>query len=155
MNLHQFSFEKLKVWNLARELVKLVYQMTRTFPPEEKIGLVSQLTCSTISVCSNLAEGSTRQSPKDQAHFTNLSFSSLMELFNLLILAYDVGFIKENELSFCRQKIQNLSVRITNFKSLGSHIQLFEPKDYRLTMVQLSLNGPQAKYSEISQNTNP
>jgi len=51
----QFSFEKLTAWQLSRNFVKKIYQVTAEFPEEEKYGLVSQLRRASISISSNLA----------------------------------------------------------------------------------------------------
>ena len=70
-----------------------------------------------ISVSANIAEGTTRQTAKDQAHFTTISFSSLMELFNHITIASDLGYVKEDELTVYRQQIQQLSVKLSNLKA--------------------------------------
>jgi len=57
------------------------------FPKEEKYCLADQIRRAVISVASNLAEGSSRISVKDQAHFTNLAYSSLMEVLNQLYIS--------------------------------------------------------------------
>lgn len=114
---YQFSFEKLEVWQMARMLASEVYKTTQSFPSEEKYSLISQIRRSAVSVSANIAEGTTRQTAKDQAHFTTISFSSLMELFNHLIIASDLGYIKEQELIEFRSKIQPLSVKLSNLKA--------------------------------------
>lgn len=83
------SFEKLQVWNDARGLVKQVYTLTEQFPITEKYGLVSQMRRAVVSVVSNIAEGSGRSSQKDQAHFYQIAFSSLIELLNQFIIVND------------------------------------------------------------------
>lgn len=117
MDTYQFSFEKLEVWQLARKLATAIYKTTQSFPPEEKYSLVSQMRRSAVSVCANIAEGTTRQTAKDQAYFTTISFSSLMELFNHMIIASDLGFISNEELVIYRQQIQQLSVKLSNLKA--------------------------------------
>ena len=114
---YQFSFEKLEVWQLSRKLAGNIYKQTQSFPAEEKYGLVSQIRRSALAVSANIAEGSTRTSAKDQAHFTTIAFSSLMELFNHLIIASDFGYISEEELSQYRVQVQSLSVKLSNLKS--------------------------------------
>jgi len=114
---YQFSFEKLEVWQLARKLATLVYKATQSFPQEEKYSLVSQIRRSAVSVSANIAEGSERQTAKDQARFTTISFSSLMELFNHMIIASDLGYIRNEELIDFRQQIQVLSVKLSNLKA--------------------------------------
>lgn len=89
-----YSFEKLQVWNDARLLHKDVYK-PRLFPRSELFGLTSQMNRASVSVATNLAEGSSRTSRKDQAHFTQISYGSLTELACLGILATDVALLSE------------------------------------------------------------
>ena len=63
--MYTYSFEKLEVWIDAKEFAKLIYTLTTPFPGSEKYGLISQLRRAAISVCSNIAEGSARNSYKD------------------------------------------------------------------------------------------
>jgi four helix bundle protein len=85
-----FSFEKLNVWQKARELSVLIYKTTQSFPSEEKFGLISQMRRCSISISSNIAEGTGRHSYKDQARFTEIANSSTLELLNQLILSNDM-----------------------------------------------------------------
>ncbi len=108
----EYSFEKLRAWQSARELAKAVYAATARFPHREVYGLTSQCNRAAISVAANLAEGSSRQSPKDQAHFSEIAYGSLMELACLLILASDVAVLPaEIELKL-RESIETLSAQI-------------------------------------------
>ena len=117
MDTYQFSFEKLEVWQLARILTTDIYKHTVKFPNEEKYLLTSQLRRAAVSVASNLAEGSTRTSAKDKAHFTTIAFSSLMEVLNHLIIAVDLGYLKNDDLLIYRKQIQTLSVKLSNLKA--------------------------------------
>ena len=74
----------------------LIYALVKTFPVEEKYALGDQMRRAVVSVTSNIAEGSGRQSLKDQAHFLELSYGSLMEVMSQLDLALDLNFI-DNE----------------------------------------------------------
>ncbi|MCL5030978.1 MAG: four helix bundle protein [Bacteroidetes bacterium] len=106
---YQFGFEKLKVWQSSRELVVSIYKITNTFPKEERYCLVDQIRRAIISVASNLAEGSSRISSKDQAHFTNLAYSSLMEVLNQLYIANDLNYISEEIFAKLKGKISEIS----------------------------------------------
>jgi len=117
MDTYQFSFEKLEVWQLARILTTDIYKHTVKFPKEEKYLLTSQLRRAAVSVASNLAEGSTRTSAKDKAHFTTMAFSSLMEVLNHLMIAVDLGYLKNDDLLIYRKQIQTLSVKLSNLKA--------------------------------------
>ena len=92
----KFNFRNLICYQKGRTLVKEVYALVKTFPVEEKYALGDQLRRAVVSVTSNIAEGSGRQSFKDQAHFLELSYGSLMEVMSQLDLALDLNFI-DNE----------------------------------------------------------
>ena len=108
-----YSFEKLDTWVDARSLVKWIYQHTANFPAEEKFGLVSQLRRAGISVVSNLAEGSARVSAKDQANFSQIAYSSLIEILNQLIISTDLNFISQEILNEGRIKIDAIANKIS------------------------------------------
>ncbi len=97
------SFRKLNVYVKAKELVKQVYILLKKFPREEQYALCDQLRRAVISVPSNLAEGSGRQSDKDQAHFYTIAYGSLMETFSQLDVACDLGYISQEE--FCQMEL--------------------------------------------------
>ena len=90
---------------MSRELVKEIYQLTSTFPKDEKYGLTSQLRRASVSVSSNIAEGSTRWSKKDQSRFYEIAFGSLIEVLNQLILSTDLEFLQKTQLTEIRTKI--------------------------------------------------
>ncbi|MEN8185911.1 MAG: four helix bundle protein [Bacteroidota bacterium] len=107
--MYRFSFEKLEVWKESVELVKVIYKITDNFPSEEKFGLISQVRRASISISSNLAEGSSRYTNKDKAHFTNMSFSSAMEVLNQFVISKELGFVSEKDYIFVRDKIEKIS----------------------------------------------
>ena len=108
----QYSFEKLRVWQAARELAKQVYLSTANFPQRELYGLTSQCNRAAVSVAANLAEGTSRQSRKDQAHFSEIAYGSLTELACLLILAKDVGVLSETSEAYLRGAIEHVSAQV-------------------------------------------
>lgn len=108
----QFAYEKLSVWQDARGLIRHIYAHTRGFPKSEAFGLTSQLNRAVVSVACNLAEGSARMSAKDQAHFSQISYSSLMEVSCLLTISSDLDYIPKDKLPELRQQILILSARI-------------------------------------------
>ena len=104
-----FSFEKLKVWQDAIQLSKEVYKITSTFPNDEKFGLVSQMRRATNSIAANLAEGTSRNTNKDKAHFTTIAYSTTMEVLNHVILSKELEFITEENYLELREKIYKIS----------------------------------------------
>jgi four helix bundle protein len=107
--MYKFSFERLEVWNMSRLLTKKIYKLTQDFPENEKFGLTGQIRRAIISVCSNLAEGASRKSKKDQSHFYNIAFSSLMETLNQLIISNDLAFLDSQSLEESREEIHSIS----------------------------------------------
>jgi len=107
--MYVFSFEKLNVWKESILLVKNIYRLTKNFPSEEKFGLTSQLRRATVSISSNIAEGTSRSTNKDKAHFTTISFSSTMEVLNQLIIAKELEFISEEDYTETRAQIYKIS----------------------------------------------
>jgi four helix bundle protein len=110
--MYTFSFERLEVWNRSRLLTKNIYHQTQDFPDSEKFGIVNQLRRAVISVCSNIAEGSSRKSKKDQSHFYNMAYSSLMETLNQLIISNDLEYLRSNSLSELRSEIHTISIML-------------------------------------------
>jgi four helix bundle protein len=112
-----FAFERLETWQLSSALVERIYKLTRSFPMDEKFGLAQQIRRASISISSNLAEGSGRMSRKDQAHYFNMAFSSLMEVLNQLMLAHRIEYIKADELDEIRKDIELLSRKIAALRN--------------------------------------
>ena len=107
-----YTFEKLDVWKKSRKLVKNIYQITKSFPDEEKFGLTSQIRRASISISSNLAEGSARQSLKDQARFSIMAYGSLMEVLNQLILANDLEYLSQDKMLEMRPLVEEISNKL-------------------------------------------
>jgi len=115
--MNTFAFEKLDVWKLGRRLSYDVYGLTNHYPDHEKFGLSNQLRRAVVSVCSNIAEGSARKSKKDQAHFYQLSYRSLMEVLNQLIISLDLGYLKEEQYIKVRENIEVISRQLNALRN--------------------------------------
>ena len=120
-----YSFEKLACWQHARELAVWVYKATKSFPAEEKFGIVSQMRRAAVSIASNLAEGTSRVSKKDQAHFSTIAYSSTIELMNDLIIAVDLEFLSVELYIEGREKIEKQTFLISKLR--GSQILETKP----------------------------
>ncbi|WP_353170197.1 four helix bundle protein [Flavobacterium sp.] len=114
--MYVYSFEKLEVWKESKKLTKIIYQITSRYPENEKFGLTSQLRRASISVCSNLAEGSARITSKDKAHFSTMAYSSLIEVLNQIIISYELDFIDESDYLNFRNLIESLSNKINSLR---------------------------------------
>ena len=114
---HIYSFEKLEVWKEARRLVVWIYTITNSFPADEKFGLTTQLRRASVSVVSNLAEGSARRTAKDQAYFSQIAYSSLVEILNQLIIANDLKFVSNEVLAEGRTIIEALTQKVAALRN--------------------------------------
>ena len=101
-----YSFENLDVWKLSRELVVDVYKIQQSFPSIERFGLGDQLRRAVVSIPSNIAEGSSRHSVKEQIHFIDISTGSLMEVYCQLLLALDLNYITIAQMESISMKIE-------------------------------------------------
>lgn len=113
---YKFGFEKLEVWQNSIQLSKLIYYLILSFPKEETYGLTSQIRRAMISVSSNIAEGSSKNSLKDQARFSEIAFGSLLEVLNQIILAFELSYISEENYIDCRNKIEIISRQLNALK---------------------------------------
>jgi len=112
----EYSFERLKVWKESIKLVKFIYDVTNSFPVSEKYGLTSQLRRASVSISSNIAEGTSRISNKDKAHFTTLSYSSAVEVINQIIIVRELEFILEENYLEIRKKISKITNMLNSLR---------------------------------------
>ena len=111
-----YSFEKLDVWQEARTLVKEIYILTELFPITEKYGLSNQIQRASVSVVSNIAEGVSRFSPKEQIRFIEVAYGSLTEVYCQLIIAMDLKYIDGTKLESLKLSILKISNQLNALK---------------------------------------
>ena len=119
-----YSFEKLKVWQEAKKLVVNVYNLLDGFPKFEKYALCDQIRRAIVSVPSNIAEGSGRKSLKEQIHFLEISYGSLMETYNQLLIAIDLKYITEESVEAIKPTIDGVAKMINGLS--GSYSKKLE-----------------------------
>ena len=110
-------FKNLAAYQKSRILVKEVYQLVNKFPKEENYALSDQLRRAAVSVPSNIAEGMGRYSSKDQAHFLEIAFGSLLEISAQLDIAYDLGYISSSEQELVETQIDVVAALISGLRS--------------------------------------
>ncbi|WP_375323655.1 four helix bundle protein [Flagellimonas sp. GZD32] len=95
----------LDVWKESRQLVKLIYDLTKVFPKEEIYGLTNQLRRCSCSIPSNIAEGCGRKTPNDTIRFLHIARGSLYELETQLFLSFDQEYLNQKELDFVKNQL--------------------------------------------------
>ena len=111
------NYHELKIWQEGRKIVKKIYLLTADFPKEEIYGLSSQMRRAAISIPSNIAEGTGRNSEKEFQRFLDYAMGSLFELETQLILSSDLNFINNQEFEKILLEIKSLIPMIIKFRS--------------------------------------
>lgn len=97
---------QLRAFQLADELVLIVYRVTRDFPKEETFGIRSQIRRSAVSVPSNVVEGCAKTSSSDYLRFLEIAFGSLRDISYQLELSHRLGYIGEGDWTELSQKVE-------------------------------------------------
>ena len=96
--MEEFTYRKLRVYQQSKKLVLVIYDLLKCFPKEENYALCDQLRRAVISIPSNIAEGISRASRKEQIHFLEISFGSLNEVMCQIEIANELGIISQENL---------------------------------------------------------
>ena len=134
-----FAFERLEVWQLARQFLKYIYPIIENFPQKEKFNLVDQIRRASTSIVLNLAEMTSRSSLKEQAHFAEIAFGSAVEVYCAIQLAYDFNYINEEQMNSTTEKIGEITNKINALKkSQYNRIQQNNQRSNDQTIKQLN-----------------
>lgn len=114
-------FKNLIVYQKSKDLVMQVYALLKQFPDDERFALCGQIRRAAISIPSNIAEGMARMSNKDQSHFLNIAYGSLMELYAQLDIAHDLGYINQNEYDKIEISINEIDKMIVSLSYIRKH----------------------------------
>ena len=114
---HSYSFEKLDVWQKAREYVVFIYHITNRFPDNEKFGLTSQIRRAAISITSKIAEGSSRSSLKEQIRYTEIAYGSALETYCQMLSSLDLGFLSIEEFQVGNERLKEITNKLNALKN--------------------------------------
>jgi len=110
------NFREYDIWIDAMEIVNKTYSIVDEFPKKEQFSLASQITRSSVSIPSNIAEGAGRSSEKEFARFLEFSLGSAYELETQLIIAEKRKYIKQNEFNIITEELISLQKRISGLR---------------------------------------
>jgi four helix bundle protein len=110
------SYRHLDIWKEATELSFSVYVLTKKFPKDELFNLVSQIRRASVSISSNIAEGSSRTSKKDNARFIEIAIGSLYEVESLIEISKKLEYIDMVEYDKMTEQMKTLGGRLGGFK---------------------------------------
>ncbi len=110
------DFKNLIIWQQGISIVLDVYNASKRFPPEELYGLTSQMRRSAISIPSNIAEGSGRNSDKDFNRFLEIALGSSFELETQIIIAQKLNFLTDQDFTILTDKVTEEQKMITGLQ---------------------------------------
>lgn len=114
--MRRHNYKNLKIWSLGIEIVDDVFKITSDFPKEEKFGLISQINRCSVSIPSNITEGSSR-TDKSFSHFLDISLGSSFELETQLIITCNRNYINKEQLTKIEVKIQEFQKMTMGFQN--------------------------------------
>ncbi len=109
------DFKKLNIWSEGIQIVKEVYLIAKKLPSDEKFGLKSQITRAAVSIPSNIAEGSGRNSEIEFKRFLEISLGSLFELQTQLIIIQELNLIESKDLILVFELLEKEGKMINGF----------------------------------------
>lgn len=104
MTRQRHNYKNLKIWKVGLEIAKEVSDLTEKFPKHERYDLASQMSRSSISIPSNISEGSSRTN-KSFSHFIDIALGSSFELGTQLLIAKHKKYIKQRIVDDLEEKI--------------------------------------------------
>ena len=109
------NFKSLQIWQESMELITENYKFTSTLPDYEKFGLQSQLNRCSVSIASNIAEGSSKGSNRHFIKFLEDSLGSAFEWETQIIICRNLNFITEEKFNEFENRIKRIQQKISNF----------------------------------------
>src|SRR5215467_12400537 len=110
------NFKELKIWQKGIDIAIKTYQFTDSFPKEDKYAIVQQMTRASVSIPSNIAEGSSRKSEKDYSRFIELSIGSTFELETQILIAEKLNKGNQQLLQELKIEVKDEQKMLTGFQ---------------------------------------
>ncbi len=107
------NYQRAAVWQKSMKAAREVYRLAPRLPDEERYGMRSQITRSGVSVAANIAEGWSRETPRDKAYFFAIAQGSLAETETLLTLCEDFAWFPREETASLRELLDEVSRMLT------------------------------------------
>lgn len=112
------NYKELKIWQKGFKIALDAFKITAQFPLNEKYGITSQITRAAVSISSNIAEGSSRQSDKDYNRFIQIALGSCFELETQLLIAKSMRFANELEINQLLEDVCDEQKMLSSFMNV-------------------------------------
>jgi len=114
-----FRFERLKVWHKAVELFDIVDQIAEEFPSRVQFSVADQIRRAALSISSNIAEGSGRESSKDSRHFYTMARGSAFEVASIATVCQRRGLVTTEQSQEIYGRAEEISKMLTGLKRVA------------------------------------
>ena len=111
--MNEYSYQTLNVYKDAKALVVEVYQLLKIYPVEERYAICDQIRRAAISITSNIAEGMSRYSDKEKAHFLEIAYGSLMEVESQFDISVDLKYISKEQFDMLSKEINSVGKQLS------------------------------------------
>ena len=118
------ALEILRVYQTSRDLVKTIYSVLAAYPSNEQYALCDQLRRASVSVPSNIAEGMSRSSDKEKAHFIEISYGSLMEVLCQMEISKELNYVTEEQMKDIENQITIIAKQLSKLRTTLSNSSL-------------------------------
>lgn len=113
----EYSYQTLNVYKDAKALVVEVYRLLKQYPVEERYALCDQIRRAAVSITSNIAEGMSRYSDKEKAHFLEIAYASMMEVESQLDISVDLDYIRQEQFKAMKEKIMAVGRQLSALRA--------------------------------------
>lgn len=113
--MRRHNFKKLHIWMEAMNLIDENYLLTKTLPDYERFGLRSQMNRCSVSIASNISEGSSKRTDKHFLKYLEDSLGSAFEWETQLIVCHRQQFIDEELFLKLEDQVLKLQSKVSNF----------------------------------------
>jgi four helix bundle protein len=110
-------FKDLEIWKRSRIFCSKIYVETANFPENEKFGITNQLRRASVSIPSNIAEGSSRASNKEFSRFLEIAIGSAYEIETQLLISNDLKFLESETVETLLNELEEIVKMISKFRS--------------------------------------
>lgn len=117
------NFKELKVWQESMKLARELYNVTKQFPSEEKLGMTMQIRRAIVSISSNIAEGTSRTSSREFNHFLEIALGSAFELETQLLLSLNVEYLNIQQAGALIPTVNTIQKMLFGLKTKISTVQ--------------------------------
>lgn len=115
--MNEYSYQTLNVYKDAKALVIEIYRLLKSYPAEERYAICDQIRRAAISITSNIAEGMSRYSDKEKAHFLEIAYASMMEVDSQLDISVDLAYITHGQFANIREKINSVGKQLSALRA--------------------------------------